>query len=103
MKSNTRDYRARLFGFKNRFAVIVFFLQVTEETFSLMHNLQNLLKSHLQFFIVSLSAWQPTLRQQNLDSPYFTDNLNTPYNMSKNIHTKLFKLQFSGASGNESV
>ena len=28
------------------------------------------------------------------------DNLNTPDNMSKNTHTKLFKLQFSGASGN---
>ena len=25
------------------------------------------------------------------------DNLNTPDNMSKNTHTKLFKLQFSGA------
>ena len=37
---------------------------------------------------------------KNLDSPYFTDNLNTPDNMSKNTHTKLFKLQFSGASGN---
>ena len=29
------------------------------------------------------------------------DNLNTPDNMSKNTHTKLFKLWFSGASGNE--
>ena len=29
------------------------------------------------------------------------DNLNTPDNMSKNTHTKLFKLQFSGASGND--
>ena len=38
---------------------------------------------------------------KNLDSPYFTDNLNTPDNMSKNTHTKLFKLQFSGASGNK--
>ena len=28
------------------------------------------------------------------------DNLNTPDNMSKNAHTKLFKSQFSGASGN---
>ena len=28
------------------------------------------------------------------------DNLNTPDNMSKNTHTKLFKLWFSGASGN---
>ena len=28
------------------------------------------------------------------------DNLNTPDNMSKNTHTKLFKSQFSGASGN---
>ena len=28
------------------------------------------------------------------------DNLSTPNNMSKNTHTKLFKLQFSGASGN---
>ena len=28
------------------------------------------------------------------------DNLNTPDNMSKNTHTKLFKLQFLGASGN---
>ena len=38
---------------------------------------------------------------KNLDSPYFKDNLNTPDNMSKNTHTKLFKLQFSGASGND--
>ena len=29
------------------------------------------------------------------------DNLSTPNNMSKNTHTKLFKLQFSGASGND--
>ena len=29
------------------------------------------------------------------------DNLNTPDNMSKNTHTKLFKSQFSGASGNK--
>ena len=28
------------------------------------------------------------------------DNLNTPDNMSKNTHTKSFKSQFSGASGN---
>ncbi len=28
------------------------------------------------------------------------DNLNTLDNVSKNTHTKLFKLQFSGASGN---
>ena len=28
------------------------------------------------------------------------DNLNTPDNMNKNTHTKLFKSQFSGASGN---
>ena len=34
------------------------------------------------------------------NSPYFTDNLNTPDNMSRNTHTKLFKLRFSGASGN---
>ena len=31
------------------------------------------------------------------------DNLNTPDNMSKNTHTKLFKLWFSGASGNSSL
>ena len=29
---------------------------------------------------------------KNLDSPYFMDNLNTPDNVSKNAHTKLFKL-----------
>ena len=28
-------------------------------------------------------------------------NLNTPDNMSKNTHTKLFKLQFSGAKNNK--
>lgn len=38
---------------------------------------------------------------KNLDSPYFVDNLNTPDNMSKNNHTKLFKSQFSAASGNK--
>ena len=47
----------------------------------------------------SNSRWQHS-DNKNLDSPYFTDNLNTPDNMSKNTHTKLFKLQFSGASGN---
>ena len=31
------------------------------------------------------------------------DNLNTPDNMSKNTHTKLFKLWFSGASGNDCI
>lgn len=29
------------------------------------------------------------------------DNLSTPDNMSKNTHTKLFKLQLSGANGNK--
>ena len=29
------------------------------------------------------------------------DNLNTLDNVSKNTHTKLFKSQFSGASGNK--
>lgn len=48
----------------------------------------------------SMSMWQHS-DNKNLDSPYFTDNLNTPDNISKNTHTKLFKLQFSGASGND--
>ena len=47
-----------------------------------------------------LLAWQHG-DNKNHDSPYFMDNLNTPDNMSKNTHTKLFKLQFSGASGNK--
>ena len=47
----------------------------------------------------SNSHWQHS-DNKNLGSPYFTDNLNTPDNMSKNTHTKLFKSQFSGASGN---
>ena len=50
----------------------------------------------------SNSRWQHS-DNKNLDSPYFTDNLSTPDNMSKNTHTKLFKLQFSGASGNKSA
>ena len=50
----------------------------------------------------SNSRWQHS-DNKNLDSPYFTDNLNTPDNMSKNTHTKLFKLQFSGASGNNCI
>ena len=41
------------------------------------------------------------LTNKNLGGPYITDNLNTPDNMSKNTHTKLFKLQFSGANGND--
>ena len=48
----------------------------------------------------SNSRWQHS-DNKNFDSPYFKDNLNTPDNMSKNTHTKLFKLQFSGASGND--
>ena len=31
------------------------------------------------------------------------DNLSTLDNMSENTHTKLFKLQFSGASGNNII
>ena len=58
--------------------------------------LQNLLKKRQLACIISLLAWQHD-DNKNLDSPYFTDNLNTPDNMSKNTHTKLFKLQFSGA------
>lgn len=38
---------------------------------------------------------------KDLDSPYFMDNLNTLDNVSKNTHTKLFKLQFAGASGSD--
>ena len=52
--------------------------------------LQNLLKKRQL-------AWQHD-DNKNLDSPYFADNLNTPDNVYKNTHTKLFKLQFSGAS-----
>ena len=62
--------------------------------------LQNLLKKRQLACIISLLAWQHD-DNKNLDSPYFTDNLNTPDNMSKNTPTKLFKLQFSGASGND--
>ena len=62
--------------------------------------LQNLLKKRQLACIISLLAWQHD-DNKNLDSPYFADNLNTPDNMSKNTHTKLFKLQFSGASGNK--
>lgn len=40
---------------------------------------------------------------KNLYSPYFADNLNTPDNVCKNTHTKLFKSQFSGASGNNTA
>ena len=61
-----------------------------------------LLNFPLRSAIMSLSAWQHS-DNKNLDSPYFTDNLNTPDNMSKNTHTKLFKLQFSGASGNNKI
>ena len=62
--------------------------------------LQNLLKKRQLACIISLLAWQHD-DNKNLDSPYFADNLNTPDNVCKNTHTKLFKLQFSGASGNE--
>ena len=62
--------------------------------------LQNLLKKRQLACIISLLAWQHD-DNKNLDSPYFMDNLSTPNNMSKNTHTKLFKLQFSGASGNK--
>jgi hypothetical protein len=61
--------------------------------------LQNLLKKRQLACIISLLAWQHD-DNKNLDSPYFADNLNTPDNVCKNTHTKLFKLQFSGASGN---
>ena len=50
--------------------------------------------------IISLLAWQHD-DNKNLDSPYFADNLNTPDNVCKNTHTKLFKSQFSRASGND--
>ena len=62
--------------------------------------LQNLLKKRQLACIISLLAWQHD-DNKNLDSPYFADNLNTPDNVCKNTHTKLFKLQFSGASGND--
>ena len=62
--------------------------------------LQNLLKKRQLACIISLLAWQHD-DNKNLDSPYFADNLNTPDNVCKNTHTKLFKLQFSGASGNK--
>ena len=61
--------------------------------------LQNLLKKRQLACIISLLVWQHD-DDKNLDSPYFADNLNTPDNVCKNTHTKLFKLQFSGASGN---
>ena len=62
--------------------------------------LQNLLKKRQLACIISLLACQHS-DNKNLDSPYFMDNLNTPDNMSKNTHTKLFKLQFSGAKNNK--
>ena len=62
--------------------------------------LQNLLKKRQLACIISLLAWQHD-DNKNLDSPYFADNLNTPDNVCKNTHTKLFKLPFSGASGND--
>ena len=62
--------------------------------------LQNLLKKRQLACIISLLAWQHD-DNKNLDSPYFADNLNTPDNVCKNTHTKLFKLQFSGANGND--
>ena len=61
--------------------------------------LQNLLKKRQLACIISLLACQHD-DNKNLDSPYFADNLNTPDNVCKNTHTKLFKLRFSGASGN---
>ena len=64
--------------------------------------LQNLLKKRQLAYIISLLAWQHD-DNKNLDSPYFADNLNTPDNVRKNTHTKLFKLQFSGASGNDTI
>ena len=64
--------------------------------------LQNLLKKRQLACIISFLAWQHD-DNKNLDSPYFMDNLSTPNNMSKNTYTKLFKLQFSGASGNDIV
>ena len=40
---------------------------------------------------------------KNLDSPFFMDNLSAPDNMSKNTHTELFKLHFSGVSLNNTI
>ena len=62
-------------------------------------------KDKLYFYLTELTNQIETeiSDNKNFDSPYFTDNLNTPDNMSKNTHTKLFELQFSGANWNNII